>query len=216
MNEVAGNTRQDRIREFTERWKSVCEIAFTAVLLVFTILLWRANRDYSNTARQALRPWVGVFGTDPLRISLVANQPLDVGLRYQNFGNSPALRVATNYKLSVAETSPSQESQWTTHTAPTDPNCVSETEKKFGAPVFQQQGEEGFVQHMFPDERQSFSDIDVSAVLSHKKELYMTGCIVYRDGAGKNYHTNFCMVYAPQAGAMHNRFVFCPIGNLVE
>jgi len=56
MDEIASNTRKQRIRDFAERWRNVFEIAFTAVLAVFSVLLYCANRDYANTAKQAQRP----------------------------------------------------------------------------------------------------------------------------------------------------------------
>jgi hypothetical protein len=140
----------------------------------------------------------------------------DVGILYRNFGNSQALKVVADYQLGIGEAPPDDESQWTAHTAPTKSDCVSEAEKKFGIPVFQQHEPEGMVERIPSEKRPSFSEPDVKAVLADKKGLYITGCIVYHDGAGNIYHTYVCMSYTPQAGPMQNQFSLCPVGNVVQ
>lgn len=216
MHDGTSSTLTEWIIAFADRWKSVATIVFTAVLAVFTVGLYRVNSDYANTARQSQRPWIGVVKTDPLIFTFAANQPVDVGLVYRNFGASPGLRVAAIYQVVIGDAPPTKDSEWTDDTAPTDLQCVSKADKEFGVPVFPEHENEYLVNRLSFDQRPSFSDLDVKAVLAGNKGLYVTGCFVYRDGAGNAYHTYLCLYYTTKPGSMQYQFGYCPIGNRVE
>jgi hypothetical protein len=209
-----------RLKDKIEPWKPIIEIVFTFFLLVFSVLLYLTNRDYARTARLAERPWLDEsFLTDagsnriPFgNFTVAADQLVDIGVEYENFGQSPSPTSEIAFKVQLGAKPPDSEEQWKSLSPIPYFDCDKATKNRYAGPLFPG-NLQTHISHQDRNAILSLSGPDFDDVKAGRKGIYVSGCIAYEDVEGATYHSEFCLYFFHKDGDASGHFAYCPIGN---
>jgi hypothetical protein len=208
------------LRDQIEPWKAIIEIAFTFFLVLFSALLYLTNRDYARTARLAERPWLDEsFLTDansnriPFgNFTITPDQLLDIGVEYENFGQSPSPANEMEFRIQLGGQPPGSENEWRQASPVPSFDCDTATRNKYAGPLFPGDGHTHIV-HQDRNLVLSLSGPDFQDVKDGHKGIYLSGCIAYEDVETMTYHTDFCLYFFHKDGSASGFFAYCPVGN---
>jgi hypothetical protein len=208
------------LREKIEPWKAIIEVVFTFLLVVFSVLLYLTNRDYARTARLAERPWLDEsFLTDangnriPFgNFTIAADQLIDIGIEYENFGQSPSPANEVAFKAQLGARPPDSEEEWRKSSPLPYFDCEGSTKKKYAGPLFPGDAHT----HITRQDRNavlSLSGPDFEDVKAGRRGIYLNGCIAYDDVEGGTHRSDFCLYFFHKDGNATGLFGYCPVGN---
>jgi hypothetical protein len=208
------------LREQADRWKNVIDALFTGFLVLFTFLLYLTTNDYAKTARLAERPWIGeTFLTDGSgnrlafgNYTVAANQPIDIGVEYENFGKSPTAESGSDYKIMLAGKPPERDSDWSDFIPFYD--CRSSVKGLDAGPLFPN---DSHILSQLTSDMLSLSSPDRDDIKAGSKTLILKGCFIYQ-GSDKRmtYHTDLCMFFYHPNGNASGHWSYCPTANSAE
>jgi hypothetical protein len=210
----------EQLRNVLRKWKVVIDVFFTAILVLFTGLLYCANRDYARTARLAQKPSLGVdFLTDDAgnrlnfgRYTIEADKLIDLAVEYENFGQFPTPSHQADFRVMLGGRPPDDDASWRLPETIPYFDCVTATKTKYNGPLFPGDMHSHIV-HQEPKDMLSLSAQNFKDVTDGKKGIYLTGCIAFEDSANITYRTDFCLYFAHKDGEAAGYFAYCPAGN---
>jgi hypothetical protein len=183
-----------------------------------------ATLQYSHTAKQSLRPWVGAIGIDQAtpngdsskqQYTLVADKEIEIEMDLKNFGNSPALRVTSHMHALLGNPPPQTAGEWTPDTIP-EYDCRSNLKRDFG-PMFPAGSSNSWYTDREEEARRpSFSVPEFKDVVTGTKGFYLMGCLKYEDQWGTTHHTDYCFYLNHVAGSATGSLSFCATGNYAD
>ncbi|MGO9604061.1 MAG: hypothetical protein ACLQAT_11790 [Candidatus Binataceae bacterium] len=217
--EVCGNISPVILRESWWSPRTLLDL----VLILFTGGVMFATCQYSETAKKAQRPWVGIVMVGTYtgammneNFTLAPDAPVDITVGYRNFGNSPATHSAIYFRTMLGAVAPTSSTEWKEDTAPPIPDCHEKIDQRVGGPAYQGNSGESYWDRQDADEIPSFSAPDVDLVKNLKKSLYVVGCIGYVDEWGSRHHSDFCMYLYHPINVLAGQFAFCGKGNTAD
>ena len=208
------------LREKIEPWKAIIEVVFTFFLVLFSLLLYLTNRDYARTARLAERPWLDEsFITDANsnrlnfgNFTIAPDQLVDVGVEYENFGQSPSPANEIAFKAQLGARPPDTVEEWRKSSPVPYFDCNNATQHKYAGPLFPGDSHT-HITHQDRNSILSLSGPDFEDVKAGRKGIYLSGCIAYDDVEGTTFHTDFCLYFFHKDESANGYFAYCPEGN---
>jgi hypothetical protein len=208
----------------SDRWWSP-QTVLNLLLAVFTAGVWVATLQYADTSKKAQRPWVYLAGLnvaqttnascskDGCKYTLVADQPINIGMSYRNYGNSPVLRHGTDSQAFIGPKPPTDFAQWPSTVVP-DYDCLSLAKSRNYGALFP--GTTITLNQLDNPTELSISKPDFDAILAGTKGLYFSACIYYVDMWGKEHVTTLCSYLRHPDGIPSGSFAQCLIETIVN
>src|SRR5258708_4125139 len=135
---VGGYTPRNIIRKICRSPQTV----LNAILILFTGGVMYATFQYSDTAKKAERPWVGiqtVGQASPIIIqgnfTLSADAPVNIAVGFANYGQSPAIHGALYFRAMLGGHAPGSAAKWDDDIAPHISDCHQKVDAQAGTPV---------------------------------------------------------------------------------
>jgi len=157
------------------------------------------------------RPWVGLMGNGHVSVEITKDSPIKSLVDIQNFGKTPAL---DERGIAHLTTRPIQAPM------PDLGNCTDTEEKGASPPVTLMPT--AIYQYGFATDAPSsvgipviLTQADIDLLNGDQVQLYLYGCIWYRDTFHNPRKTEWCLQYIPstKTGGSANRFSVCPTHN---
>lgn len=156
----------------------------------------KATSIASDTLILDERPWVGPMGDGHVSIEIAKGSPIKFHIDVENFGKTPAL---DERGIAHLTTRPIK-------TRMTDfGNCSDTEQKDASAPVTLMPT--AIAQYNFTTDAPSSAGIkvilteaDIDLINSEQVQLFMYGCLWYRDTFNNPHKTQWCLQYNPPTG----------------